>query len=96
MSNGNKPEKKFRAGAITATIWKNKGERNGKETEYHTVSVERNYKDKDSKWQSTTSLRVHDIPNAQLVLSKTFEFLQLKEVSQNNGSNDAIDEEEIY
>lgn len=94
MANGNKPEKKFRAGAVTATVWKNTGKINGKETEYHTVSLERNYKDKDGNWQSTGSMRVNDMPNAQLVLSKTYEYLQLKDVTQGNG-NDSIPEEEI-
>ncbi len=92
----NKPEKKFRAGPITATIWKNKLEKDGKEVEYKTVSVERNYKDKQDQWQSTTSLRAHDIPNALLVLNKTFEYMQFKEVDLNNGNSAAPTEEDIY
>ena len=49
-SSGNLPEKKFRAGAISATVWLNKGlNGNGEETEYKTISIERNYTDKDGK-----------------------------------------------
>ena len=44
---GNKPEKKFSTGAISATIWKNTGVgKDGKTFESHSVSLQRRYKDK--------------------------------------------------
>ena len=75
------PEKKFKAGAITATIWKNKGTSpTGEPTEYYTVSFERTYKDKQTgEWKKTNSLRQTDLPKAILVLSKAYETLALKE-----------------
>ncbi len=74
------PEKKFRAGSINATLWKNKGTaKNGSSVEFNTVSLDRNYKDKDGNWQSTHSLRVNDVPKAILVLNKIYEHLMLKE-----------------
>jgi hypothetical protein len=74
------PEKKFKAGAITATIWKNKGTSSiGEPTEYFTVSFERTYKDKSGAWKKTNSLRQMDLPRAVLVLNKAYEFLTLKE-----------------
>jgi len=73
----NLPEKKFRAGAISATIWLNKTERDGKEVEYTTISFERSYKDKNDEWQTTSHLRINDLPKAQLVLQKAYEFLVL-------------------
>lgn len=77
----NLPEKKFRAGAISATVWVNETEKDGKKANYRTVSFERNYKDKNDTWRTTNSLRVNDIPKAVLVLSKAFEFVSLKESS---------------
>ena len=78
--SGNLPEKKFRAGAITATIWLNKGSNsNGEETEYRTISLERNYTDKEGRWQSTNSFRVNDLPKANVVLKKSYEHLVLAE-----------------
>ena len=77
---GNLPEKKFRAGAISATVWQNKGQtKEGEATEYRTISIERCYKDKEDKWQSTNSLRVNDLPRATVVLQKAYEFLVFKE-----------------
>jgi hypothetical protein len=75
MSEENLPEKKFRAGAITATIWKNTSQ-NG-DGEYSTISFERSYKDKNDNWQTTNSLRVNDLPKAKLVLNKAYEYLVL-------------------
>ena len=83
----NLPEKKYRAGAVAATIWANEVIRDGKQVTYRTVSLERSYKDKDDEWKSTNSLRVTDIPKAVLVLQKAFEYIALS----NNST-----EEDIY
>lgn len=76
------PDKKFKAGAVTATIWKNKATTSsGEETEYFTVSFERVYKDKQTgEWKKTSSLRQTDLPKAVLVLNKAYEYLTLQEV----------------
>lgn len=71
----NLPVKKFRAGAITATVWNNQA-KDG-ENEYKTISFERGYKDKDGVWKTTNSLRVNDLPRAALVLQKAYEFIAL-------------------
>ncbi|HIH31923.1 TPA: hypothetical protein HA235_04400 [Candidatus Woesearchaeota archaeon] len=73
----NLPEKKFRSGAIAATIWANEVVRDGKKVSYRTVSFERSYKAKDDEWKTTNSLRIADIPRATLVLNKAYEYLAL-------------------
>jgi hypothetical protein len=35
--------------------------------------------DKEGNWQTTSSLRVGDIPKATLVLNKAYEYLMLKD-----------------
>lgn len=80
QAQGNYPEKKFRAGAISATVWRNKGQKaNGEDSEYKTISIERSYTDKAGKWQSTNSLRTTDLPKAQVVLQKAYEHIVLQE-----------------
>lgn len=75
-TTGNSPEKKFRAGAISATVWKNTGtSKTGEATEYRTISIQRGYKDKNDQWQNTTSMRVNDLPRANLVLKQAYEYL---------------------
>ncbi|MFC1753085.1 hypothetical protein ACFL96_06780 [Thermoproteota archaeon] len=74
----NKPEKKFRAGAICATVWNNSGvNQSGEIREYKTISFERSYKDKQGDWQKTHHLRTGDIPRAILVLHKAYEHIAL-------------------
>ncbi len=94
-AKGVAPEKKFRAGAVSATIWKNKNKsKSGEEVEYMTVSLDRNYKDKDDKWQSTHSMRINDLPKAALVVNKAYEYLVLKERGSSNSADAEV--EEIY
>lgn len=75
----NLPEKKFKAGAISATIWKNDVSKDGKTMTFRSVSLERNYKDKDGNWKSTHTMRSNDLPKARIVLDKAYEFLVTSE-----------------
>ena len=76
------PLKKIRSGAISATIWENHQEKDGKQFSFQSVTLERNYKDKDDNWQSTNNLRSLDLPKAILVLQKAYEFIALNEVGE--------------
>ena len=74
----NMPVKKFRAGAISATVWENQNKsKQGEVISYKSVSFERNYKDANGEWQKTSSLRMSDLPKAALVINKAYEFLAL-------------------
>ncbi len=73
----NLPLKKYRAGAVSATVWNNTA-KDG-ESEYKTVTLERGYKDAEGVWHSANSLRASDLPKANLVLQKAYEFLAMAE-----------------
>jgi len=75
----NLPEKKFRAGAICATVWRNTiTTKDGQEKEVKSVSFERSYKDKETdKWKTSNSLRAMDLPKAVVVLNKAYEYIVL-------------------
>ena len=64
------PEKKFKAGAITAAIWKNQIQIKGNTVETRSVQLQRAYQDKDGNWQNTNSLQANDLPKAILLLQK--------------------------
>jgi len=84
---GNRPEKKFRAGAVSATVWLNKGQKTtGEESEYRTISIERSYTDKEGKWQTTNSLRVNDLPKMAVVTQKAYEYLVFNEQDLKGGN----------
>lgn len=100
-STGNKPEKKIRAGAISATIWQNQGQnKKGEPVTYRTISLERSYTDKSGEWKSTNSFRVNDLPKLALVANKAFEYIVISNSSAKAGgdspSEDSyIEEEEV-
>ena len=97
-SEKNTPEKKFRAGAISATVWQNNGQnKEGQPTEYRTISIERGYKDKSGQWKSTNSFRINDLPRAALVLNEAYRYIVLKEMQHGAADSPEIDisEEEI-
>jgi len=76
------PEKKFRAGAVSATVWKNDRQRATGETfSYHTISLERSYKDQTGNWKSASSLRLQDLPKAALVINEAYRYLTLNGVA---------------
>jgi hypothetical protein len=68
--NVKKPEH-IRIGGVTATIWSN----NHNFRTYKTVTIERNYKDKNGNWAKTRSLRANDLPKAILALQKAYEHI---------------------
>lgn len=79
--SGNLPEKKFRAGPVSATVWANKGQNKttGEEVSFKTISIERSYKDKEDNWQSTNSMRINDLPKAAVVLMEAYKYIVCKE-----------------
>ena len=77
---GNFPKKKFKAGAITATIWENKGKStDGTPNTYQTISLERVYQDKEGNWKSSNSFRVNDLPKINVLMQRAYQDLVLKE-----------------
>jgi hypothetical protein len=71
--NTNGAIKHIRVGGVEATVWKNViGDR-----EVLSVSLRRNYKDRNGEWKTTHSLRQNDLPKALLALQKAFELISL-------------------
>ena len=73
---GNKPVKRFTERLLSVAVWKNKGtSRDGEETEFHTVSVSRSYKDRNGEFKNTNSLRPDDLPAVRELLTQAEDFL---------------------
>ena len=69
------PEKKFQAGAISASVWENPGEKDGKAFSYKSISIQRAYKDTDGSWKHTASFRSADLPKLSLVAQKAYDYI---------------------
>lgn len=70
-----RPAKKLRAGALSATIWKNAVQKDGRPFETHSVVIARGYKNKQGEWQNSSSFRAQDLPQAALLLQEAYKFL---------------------
>jgi len=71
--SGQKPVEKFQAGQINAALWENEIEVNGKTVPVLKATVQRRYKDKSGKWQSSNSFGRNEIPLAIYCLQQAFE-----------------------
>jgi len=80
-SSNNQPVKKFRAGSITAAIWGNKS-KEGKT--WNSVTFTRSYKDNTDSWKNTGNFRVSDLPKLNLVSQKAFEYLAMKQDTEDD------------
>ena len=66
-----KPEKKFNAGVVNATVWKNTS-RDG--NEFRTVSLNKSYQ-QNGEWKNCNSFGKNDIDKAIQVLEETRDYL---------------------
>lgn len=78
----NKPKLKVRAGSISATVWENEADIKGAKVKVNNVTLEKNYKDKDDKWQTTNSYGLHDLPKVIWVLTDVYKKLVINEEQQ--------------
>ncbi|MEX1096243.1 MAG: hypothetical protein WED34_09355 [Planctomycetales bacterium] len=75
-----KPVETFRLKGVSASVFENKSE-DGKTT-FHKVSLQRSYR-QDDEWKTTQSLSRDDLPIAQLLLQKAWEFILEAEAKKN-------------
>ena len=91
---GQAPVAKFRAGQVSAALWRNDIQVRGQTIQVLKASVQRRYKDKDSgEWKSSMSFSRNEIPLAIYCLQKTFE--KILEVQLDSANGDGVVEEAI-
>ena len=73
------PEKKFKCGACSASVFVNQVKTADGMVPMKSVSLQRAYKDKDGNFQHTTSFKDNDIPKAVLALTKAYDYLVSEE-----------------
>ena len=79
MTEGNKPVAKYRAGQVTATVWKNtKQNKAGEDFDAYSVSIVKQYKDGE-EWKDTNSYQPDELANIILVASEAQRKIKLKE-----------------
>lgn len=72
------PVKKFRAGRVTAAVFRHEHTKDDRQVVSHSVNVELRYRDKKTgEWKSSTFFYADDLPRLELVAKKAFEFIVL-------------------
>lgn len=75
-----KPYMTFRSGNVTATIWENIVEKDGKKMTHYNVDITKSFKrDENSEWEKTSSFFKQELVNVEVVLRKSMDFLYLTE-----------------
>jgi len=71
----NKPEKRFRASPVIASIFAEGSVVNGEMVKKYSVGIDRVYK-KDNKWQYTKSFRPEDLPKVAFLAKKSSRYIK--------------------
>jgi len=69
-----KPLKVFRLRGLSASVFENHAKSENGERTFMKVSLQRSYRDGD-EWKSTSALGRDDLPIAQLLLTRAWEFI---------------------
>ena len=78
------PEKEFRAGGVSATVWNNQQMINGNKMDVKSVQIQRNYLDDKKEWKKTSSFKTNDLHKLVAVATEAFKYLVLKEKETQN------------
>jgi len=80
-----KPVKKFRCGAVTASVWLTSIADKHEIVEMHTINIDKVYK-KDNEWKHTYSFIAEDLPKVAMVANEAYKFIRLQ-VLDNEGDS---------
>jgi hypothetical protein len=81
-ASAQKPVKVFRLRGVSASVFANRAEIDGKERTFHKVSVQRSFKDGD-EWKQNSSFGRDDLPVLGLMLNRAWEFILDTESARN-------------
>ena len=77
-----KPERVFRIGPVTASVFANEIETEGGKRSVRSVSLQRRYRDdKDGEWKSSNSFALGELPQAMAALDLAMKYVAEKEAA---------------
>ena len=80
------PIKSFSAaipsGRVQASIWENISQEGDRKVTRYSISLRKRYCDDKGVWKNTDYFFANDLPRLQLVAQKAFEFVALKESTE--------------
>ena len=72
------PEKTFRQGSVSASVFVNEVTGNGKTIKMPKVVAQKSYKAEDG-WKTTNSYGINDLPKLIVAASKAYDYLTARE-----------------
>lgn len=72
-----KPEKRFKCGPISASIWVESKTVEGEIVKLYSININRVYKDKNDDWKYTNKFRAEDLPKVALVANEAYKYIRL-------------------
>jgi hypothetical protein len=69
--NNNKPQFSHKLNRIEVAVWKNENEN----SIWHNITFQKSYRDGDGAMQTTTSLKMEDLPALSFLASKAYDYL---------------------
>ena len=82
----NKPEKRFKCGPISASIWADGKMVEGDIVKFYSVNITKAYLDGD-EWKHTTSFSAEDLPKVALLANEAYKYIRL---SSSDSQTDSI------
>ena len=74
-----KAEAEFRAGLISASVWRNEMQQDGQTVVRYSIRPQKRYRKDDGSYESSEYYFPEDLPKLILVIQKAYEFTTLKE-----------------
>ena len=72
-----KPEKRFRCGPISASIWAQSKTVNGEMVKFYSINIDKAYKDGE-EWKHTNSFAAEDLPKVAMLANEAYRYLRLR------------------
>ena len=92
-----KPEKKFKCGPISASIWAEAKTVEGEMVQFYSININRIYKknnddndNDDGEWKYTNRFRAEDLPKVALVANEAYKYIRLNSTNPNEQNTEQI------
>ena len=73
-----KPEKRFKCGPISASVWTTNKTVKGQTVKFYSVRIDRAYR-QNGTWEHTNSFNAEDLPKIALVANEAYRYICLQE-----------------
>ena len=82
---GNRPEKRFKCGAVEASLFSKEIEKNGRTLKIWNVVTQKWYLSATDGWKTTNRYDANELPKLMLVSQEAYRYIGLKEFEGNRG-----------